>query len=134
MEKNSEILSNITIYNKYAKYNSILKRRESWEELVRRNMNMHIKRFPQLKEEIIRVYETHVLTKKVLPSMRSLQFAGKPIELNPVRIYNCCALPIDDYRAFNEVMFLLLSGTGVGYSVQQSHIDKLPEVDRKSVV
>lgn len=128
MEKNSEILSNITIYNKYAKYNSILKRRESWEELVRRNMNMHIKRFPQLKEEIIRVYETHVLTKKVLPSMRSLQFAGKPIELNPVRIYNCCALPIDDYRAFNEVMFLLLSGTGVGYSVQQSHIDKLPEV------
>ena len=60
--------------------------------------------------------------------MRSLQFAGKPIELNNTRIFNCSYLPIDDWRAFSEIMFLLLSGTGVGYSVQTHHVDNLPEI------
>jgi ribonucleoside-diphosphate reductase alpha chain len=57
-----------------------------------------------------------------------MQFAGRPIEVNPARIYNCAFLPIDDWRAFGEVMFLLLGGTGVGYSVQHDHIEKLPEI------
>jgi ribonucleoside-diphosphate reductase alpha chain len=60
--------------------------------------------------------------------MRSLQFAGKPIELNNARIFNCSFLPLDDWRAFSEIMFLLLSGCGVGYSVQNHHIDQLPEI------
>jgi len=60
--------------------------------------------------------------------MRSLQFGGKPIEISPNRIYNCAYLPIDDYRAFGEAMFLLLGGTGVGYSVQKHHVEKLPEI------
>jgi ribonucleoside-diphosphate reductase alpha chain len=60
--------------------------------------------------------------------MRSLQFAGKPIEINNSRIFNCSYLPIDDWRSFSEVMFLLLSGCGVGYSVQKHHIEKLPEI------
>ena len=60
--------------------------------------------------------------------MRSLQFGGKPIEISPNRLYNCAFLPIDHIYAFNEVMFLLLSGCGVGYSVQQHNIKKLPEV------
>jgi ribonucleoside-diphosphate reductase alpha chain len=60
--------------------------------------------------------------------MRSLQFGGKPIEISPNRIYNCAYLPIDDYRAFGETMFLLLGGTGVGYSVQRHHVEKLPEI------
>jgi ribonucleoside-diphosphate reductase alpha chain len=88
---------------------------------------MHIKKYPQLAKEIEDVYRL-VYDKKILPSMRSLQFAGKPIELSPNRIYNCCYLPIDDVRAFSEVMFLLLGGTGVGYSVQQHHIENLPEI------
>jgi len=60
--------------------------------------------------------------------MRSLQFAGKPIELNNARIFNCSFLPIDDWRAFSEIMFLLLSGCGVGYSVQTHHVEQLPEI------
>ena len=60
--------------------------------------------------------------------MRSLQFGGKPIEISPNRIYNCAYLPIDDWRAFGETMFLLLGGTGVGYSVQTHHVEKLPEI------
>ena len=89
---------------------------------------MHIKKYPNMKEEIKQLYKDFVLTKKILPSMRSLQFGGKAIEQGPNRIYNCCYLPIDDYRAFSEVMFLLLGGSGVGYSVQQQHVDKLPVI------
>ena len=88
---------------------------------------MHLKRYPELAAEIESVYK-FVYDKKVLPSMRSLQFGGKPIEISPNRIYNCAYLPIDDLRAFGETMFLLLGGTGVGYSVQQHHVDKLPEI------
>ena len=127
MNVEQSILSDITVYMKYAKYNSEQKRRETWEELVTRNKKMHQEKFPQLHDEIEKVYQ-FVYEKKVLPSMRSLQFAGRPIELNNTRIFNCSFLPIDDWRAFSEIMFLLLSGTGVGYSVQTHHIDSLPEI------
>ena len=126
---NNRILSEITVYMKYAKYIPELNRRETWEELVTRNKDMHIKKYPELKEQIEYAYE-HVYAKKVLPSMRSLQFAGKPIKVSPNRLYNCSYLPIDDIEAFNETMFLLLSGCGVGYSVQQHHIKKLPTITK----
>lgn len=124
----SKILSDITVHLKYARYLKELKRRETWEEICERNMNMHIRKHPSLKQEIKEVYKKFVVTKKVLPSMRSLQFGGKPIEQAPNRIYNCAYLPIDDYRAFSETMFLLLGGSGVGYSVQSSHVEKLPAI------
>jgi len=128
-EINRDILSDITVHMKYAKYLPDLKRRETWKELVDRNINMHIKKYPDIEMEIRKAY-TYVYTKKVLPSMRSLQFAGKPIELSPNRLYNCSYLPVDDIEAFNEIMFLLLSGCGVGYSVQQHHINKLPTINK----
>jgi ribonucleoside-diphosphate reductase alpha chain len=127
MNISQEILSDIVVYNKYAKYLPSKQRRETWEELVTRNKNMHLSKFPKLKDEIEETYKL-VYNKKVLPSMRSLQFAGKPISLNNSRIFNCSYLPIDDWRSFSEIMFLLLSGCGVGYSVQNHHIEKLPEV------
>jgi ribonucleoside-diphosphate reductase alpha chain len=112
---------------KYSKFIPELERRETWEELVTRNMNMHIKKYPHIANEIVDVYQ-YVYTKKVLPSMRSMQFGGKPIEISPNRIYNCAYLPIDHLDAFSETMFLLLGGTGVGYSVQKHHVEKLPEI------
>ena len=127
MDISQSILSDITVYMKYAKFNPVMNRRETWEELVDRNKNMHLKKFPQLAEEIENAYD-YVYAKKALPSMRSMQFAGKPIEISPNRIYNCAYLPIDDWRAFGETMFLLLGGTGVGYSVQKHHVEKLPEI------
>ena len=127
MDISQGILSDITVYMKYAKYRPELNRRETWEELVTRNMDMHIKKYPKLEEEIRENYK-FVYDKKVLPSMRSMQFAGKPIEISPNRIYNCAFAPIDDYRVFAEIMFLLLGGTGVGYSVQKHHVDQLPEI------
>lgn len=123
-----QILSDITVYTKYAKYLPDKERRETWDELVTRNMEMHVTKFPQMKESIEQIYKNFVFTKKVLPSMRSLQFGGKAIELNNARIYNCAFLPVDSIHSFSETMFLLLGGTGVGYSVQQHQIEKLPEI------
>ena len=127
MDISQKILSDVAVFTKYAKYRPELSRRETWEELVTRNKEMHQKKYPELKDEIEDAYK-YVYDKKILPSMRSMQFAGKPIEVNPARIYNCAYLPIDDVRAFGEVMFLLLGGTGVGYSVQFDHVEKLPEI------
>ena len=129
MNISNKILSDITVYMKYAKFIPELNRRETWEELVTRNKNMHIKRYPALKDEIENVYKL-VYEKKILPSMRSLQFGGKPIEISPNRVYNCAYLPIDHVDSFSEIMFLLLGGTGVGYSVQNHHVAKLPPVNK----
>ena len=129
MDLNNKILSDITVHMKYAKYLPDLNRRESWEELVLRNISMHIKQYPLLKDEITEAYQM-VYNKKVLPSMRSMQFAGKPIEIAPNRIYNCAYMPIDHIDSFSEAMFLLLGGTGVGYSVQKHHIAKLPCIQK----
>ena len=129
MELPAKILSDITVFMKYAKFIPELGRRENWKELVDRNKKMHMEKYPALTQDIEDAYK-FVYDKKILPSMRSLQFAGKPIAINNARLYNCCFLPIDHVDAFSEVMFLLLSGTGVGYSVQQHHVEKLPEINK----
>lgn len=131
MDLDKKILSDITVFMKYAKYLNVENRRETWKELVDRNKEMHIQKFPTLKDEIDDAYKL-VYEKKVLPSMRSLQFAGKPIEITPNRIFNCAYLPIDHPAAFSETIFLLLSGCGVGYSVQTHHVEQLPEIRRPS--
>ena len=126
---NKKILADITVHMKYAKLIPELNRRETWEELVTRNKEMHQKRYPELTDQIQLAYK-YVYDKKVLPSMRSLQFSGKPIEISPNRLYNCSYLPIDHTDSFSETMFLLLSGCGVGYSVQRHHVDKLPNITK----
>jgi ribonucleoside-diphosphate reductase alpha chain len=127
MEIGLETLSNVVVFNKYAKYLPQQKRRETYNEIIIRYLQMMVDKYPDLANQIMH-YGNYLFEKKVLPSMRALQFAGPAIQKNEARIYNCCYLPIDDYRAFGEIMFLLLGGTGVGYSVQFKHIEKLPEI------
>ena len=91
MSLSNDILSEITVHMKYAKYVPEKNRRETWHELVTRNMEMHLKKFPELELQIRKNYKL-VYDKKVLPSMRSLQFGGKPIEVAPNRIFNCASL------------------------------------------
>lgn len=138
MNNTQKILSDIVVYNKYAKYVPELKRRETWSEIVDRYVNMMIKRYcytddkltnPDLQQEIT-VNAQYLYSKKVLPSMRALQFAGAAIEKNEARGYNCSYMPMNDYRAFSELMFLLLGGTGAGYSVQYHHVAELPEIQK----
>lgn len=121
------ILSDIVVFNKYAKYISSENRRETYPEIITRYVNMMKEKYPLLSKDIDD-NSVYLYNKKVLPSMRALQFSGEAIKKNEARIYNCCYLPIDDYRSFSEIMFLLLGGTGVGYSVQNKHIEQLPEI------
>lgn len=130
MDLGLKALSDITVYSKYAKFKPELKRRETWEEIVDRYQDMMIKKYPKLEESIIKSAEL-IRLKKVLPSMRALQFAGPAAEVNNARIYNCCYLPIDSLHSFSETMFLLLGGTGVGYSVQKHHVEQLPPVKKQ---
>lgn len=125
-----EILSSLTVYSKYAKFIPSKQRRETWEEICYRNRDMHIKKYPHLTAEILNVYNTFVIPKKVLPSMRSMQFAGKPIEVSPNRVFNCGFAPADHYKIFSETMFLLLGGTGIGYSVQKKHVEAMDEIKK----
>lgn len=127
LDVSQKILSDIVVHMKYAQYNDEEDRRETWEEIVDRNKEMHLDKFPELEEEIEEAYE-YVYDKKVLPSMRSAQFGGKPIKISPNRLYNCAYLPVDSVKSFSETMFLLLGGTGVGYSVQKRHVNQLPAV------
>ena len=124
-----DALSKLTVFSKYAKYIPELKRRETWEEIVDRYQDMMIKKYPKLEDAIVKSAEL-IRLKKVLPSMRALQFAGVAAEVNNSRIYNCCYLPIDSLHSFSETMFLLLGGTGVGYSVQKQHVAQLPAITK----
>lgn len=145
MNESQTLLSDIVTYTKYARFREDLKRRETWEEIIDRYIAMLLKKYcgddiytqwkskkvdvsnNQLAKEIIQRSE-YLYNKKVLPSMRALQFAGPAIEKTESRLYNCAYLPINHYAGFSELMFLLLGGTGVGYSVQYHHIRELPEI------
>ena len=127
MDLGLQILSDVTIFSKYAKYKPELKRRETWDEIVDRYQIMMIKKYPKLKDAIIESAK-FIRDKKVLPSMRALQFAGTAMEVNNARGYNCAYLPVDSLYSFSETMFLLLGGSGVGFSVQKHHVAQLPAI------
>ena len=133
MDLGLDALSKLTVFSKYAKYVPELKRRETWDEIVDRYVQMMVKKYPKLEDQIVETSQ-FIRQKKVLPSMRALQFAGPAAEVNNSRIYNCCYLPIDSIHSFSETMFLLLGGTGVGYSVQRQHVAKLPAVTKPGKV
>lgn len=129
MNKSQKLLSDIAIFNKYAKYQENKKRRENWEEIIDRYLAMMKKKYKKdFIHKMLDESEAIIKDYKTLPSMRALQFAGPAIKKNESRIYNCAYLPIDHYAAFSETMFLLLGGTGVGYSVQRRHIENLPKI------
>jgi ribonucleoside-diphosphate reductase alpha chain len=131
MHKTQQALSDTVIFNKYAKYNPAAKKRETWSDIVYRYCKMMGDKYPQLSEEIWNNSQ-FLLNKQVLMSMRAAQFSGAAAVKNNARVYNCAYLPIDHPAAFSEIMFLLLGGTGVGYSVQYAHIDCLPAINKNT--
>ena len=112
---------------KYARHRADLGRREVYAETVDRDKEMHIRRFPHLRSKIEEAFG-YVHRQQVLPSMRSMQFGGKAIEVCHARQYNCCFTHVDRLEAFSQALYLLLCGCGVGYSVQYEHTDKLPAI------
>lgn len=132
MNESQKVLANIVTYTKYAKYLPELKRRETWSEIVDRYINMMKKKYKSNTEivEMIDNTSKYIYEKDILPSMRAMQFAGPAIEKNEARIYNCAYCPIDSYESFSEAIFLLLGGTGFGFSVQKHHVEELPYIQQ----
>jgi ribonucleoside-diphosphate reductase alpha chain len=127
LDNSNKLLSDFVAYRTYAKHLPHLGRRESLSETINRNMSMHLDMFPKLSHDIIKAYQkVHKL--EVMPSMRALQFSGDAILKNNARQYNCSFANLDHYKTFSESLFLLLSGVGFGYSVQNRHISRLPKL------
>ena len=109
-------------------------KKETWEEAVERVMNMHKdfykdKVLPEHREEfdtLLKKAKRLYLDKRVLGAQRALQYGGELMLEKHSRFYNCCASYVDRVEIFEEIMFLLLCGCGVGFSVQSEHVDKLP--------
>jgi len=129
-------MSRFLTASKYAKYSEELKRRETWEECVMRDRDMHLKRFKDIlsKDQLEKVswcFEM-VKDKYVSPSMRSLQFGGAAIEAHNARIYNCGVRHIDSLRAFAEAFYCLLSGTGTTFGLSEKFLSRLPDLVDKT--
>ena len=128
----SKELSDFIFVNKYARYNPLAERRETWEECVERSYTMHHNKFRKIlsKEDMAEVKWAFqmVKDKRVVPSMRSAQYAGIAIEKNNSRIFNCSMRHVDSPRAFAEIMFLLMSGCGVGFTVYKKFMNRLPDL------
>lgn len=124
-----QAISEYTLVSKYARYDEKTKRRETWDEMVDRVRGMHLFRYGTrgINNDINWAFE-QVRNKKVLPSMRSLQYGGDAVIANDAKIYNCSYSLADRPRFFSECLWLLLSGTGTGFSVQKQHVEKLPEL------
>ncbi len=127
-------LSEYTLYAKYSHYLPDKKRRETWPEIVDRVFGMHERKFSNILAENEEFREEFdfakrmVRKKRVLGSQRALQFGGPWIEKENFKIFNCSATYIDRLRAFQEAMYVLLCGVGLGFSVQRHHTNRLPEL------
>jgi len=125
---------NFIALSRYARWKEDEQRRETWQETVSRYfdyMASHLrdKHDYQLPDSLRKELEEAVLTQKVMPSMRALMTAGPALDRCHVGGYNCSYVPVDSPRAFDETMYILMCGTGVGFSVERHHVDKLPIVN-----
>lgn len=121
-------LANYIFYSKYARFNETEQRRETWDEAVTRVEAMHLKKYPHVPEGAIRSAFNFVRDKRVVPSMRSMQFGGKAVEAHNARIYNCAVRHVDSVRSFAEIFYLLLCGCGVGVGLSHKFLSRLPEL------
>ena len=114
--------------SRYARYNDELKRRETWDETITRVKNFWLKRSPKKLHDEIEAAMGAVHRMEVMPSMRVMMSAGKALEDHHVAGYNCAYVPVDDPRVFAEILYILMCGTGVGYSVEEMYVNQLPAV------
>jgi len=124
---------NFIATSRYARWIEAEKRRETWAETVSRfTSNVVANKISD--DSVIKEIEEAILNLEVMPSMRAVMTAGPALDRDNTAGYNCSYLPVDDPKAFDEAMFILLCGTGVGFSVERQYVNKLPEVPEKLFV
>ena len=119
--------------SRYARWSEENQRRETWQETVTRLLNFY-RDYLKDKHEYVMPKELYtdlyvaIVTMQVMPSMRAMMTAGPALERNHIAAYNCSYMPVDSPRAFDECLYILMHGTGVGFSVERQHIAQLPKV------
>lgn len=136
MNSGHEMMADAKFYSGYSRWNTETNRYETWNEAVSRVMNMHRKKYadkmtPELSE-LFDFAQAAYSEKLVLGAQRALQFGGDQIFKHEARMYNCSVSYCDRPAFFNEAMYLMLCGVGVGFSVQTQHVAKLPQIARRS--
>jgi hypothetical protein len=125
----------LQFYDKYSRYDNNLGRRETWPESVDRVMNFFLqqatKRGKTLPDETWDRLSTSMLRLEAMPSMRIVQMAGPALERCNVGAYNCAYLPIDSWDAYGELLYVLMQGTGCGFSVEVEYVSDLPKIKRQ---
>ena len=116
--------------SRYARWLEEEGRRESWGETVQRYIENVVSKLPEVDTETVHEISQSIFGLEVTPSMRAMMTAGKALERDNTAGYNCSYLPVDDPKSFDEAMFILLCGTGVGFSVERQFVSKLPEVPK----
>ena len=115
--------------SRYARWLPDQNRRETWEETVDRFISNIVA--PKVDADTSGALRSAILNLEIMPSMRAVMTAGKAADRDNTCVYNCSYLPVDDPKSFDEAMFILLCGTGVGFSVERQYISKLPDVPEK---
>jgi len=113
--------------SRYARWDDKIKRREEWDETIDRLINFWKEEKPEFNEVADEIREA-IINTKVMPSMRSMMTAGKALNRDNVAGYNCSAVAVDHPRVFDETMFILMCGVGLGFSVERQYINQLPEI------
>ena len=130
-----KMLSESKFYMGYSRWDEVKNRYETWDEAVERVMNMHRKKYKAKMsselEGLISFAEKAYKDKRVLGAQRALQFGGEQLFKHEARMYNCSVSHCDRPRFFQEAMYMLLCGCGVGFSVQHHHIAKLPKIHKR---
>jgi ribonucleoside-triphosphate reductase len=119
--------------SRYSRFLPEMDRREHWHETVNRYMvfmykHLQDKHNYKISDELYKELKDAIINLEVMPSMRSIMTAGKALDRDNTAGYNCSYLPVDDPKAFDEAMYILLCGTGVGFSVEHKYVNELPEV------
>ena len=119
--------------SRYSRWLEEDKRRETWPETVGRLIDfftIHVDKNlnVRLEKELWKELEEHILSLQVMPSMRALMTSGKALERENIAGYNCSYIPIDNPKAFDEVLYILMNGTGVGFSVERQYVSGLPTI------
>lgn len=120
-------LSQFVVTRSYTRWDDNLGRRETYQETVDRYCNF-VSKHRDIPEDILEDIRLGISSMGVLPSMRALWSAGKAAETDNIMLYNCSFVPLDNLRAFSEMLYILMMGTGAGYSVERKFVDNLPEV------
>jgi ribonucleoside-diphosphate reductase alpha chain len=121
------VYQDVIAMSRYARYIPELQRRETWGETVDRLVGYLETKAPELKKELKEIREA-VAKQDVMPSMRLMMTAGEACERDNISAYNCSYLAVNNKRAFSEALYILMNGTGVGFSCERQDINKLPEI------